>query len=122
MRQYIEYVESNVIFSTIHGAKGLEWDFVIMPDLEQNILPFYLASCNVCKSKSNCKIDVSSNIPENVFLEELSVFYVGVTRARKDIYFFASKTQIYSSGSMGNKNVSCFLKLKGIEFKVWCHK
>lgn len=118
LRQYIEYVDSNVIFSTIHGAKGLEWDFVIMPDLEQNILPFYFASCNICKSNNNCKIDISSNIPENIFLEELSVFYVGVTRARKNIYFSASKTQIYSNGKMGEKNVSCFLKLKGIQFKV----
>ena len=85
-----------------------------MPDLEQNILPFFQSTCRNCKSSSNCKIEVVSN----TFLEELSVFYVGVTRARKNIYFSASKTQIYSNGTMGNKNVSCFLKLKGIEFKT----
>lgn len=118
LRQYIEYVDSNVIFSTIHGAKGLEWDFVIMPDLEQNILPFYFSSCRICKSSNDCKIDISSKVPENIFLEELSVFYVGVTRARENIYFSASKTQIYSSGQVGEKSVSCFLKLKGIQFKV----
>lgn len=113
LRQYIEYVDTNIIFSTIHGAKGLEWDFVIMPDLEQNILPFFQATCKDCKSSSDCKIDFLSN----TFLEELSVFYVGVTRARKNIYFSASQTQIYSNGRVGNKNVSCFLKLKGIKFK-----
>lgn len=116
LRQYIEFVDSNIIFSTIHGAKGLEWDFVIMPDMEQNILPSFISTCKTCQSSTVCKVDISSKIPENIFLEELSVFYVGVTRARKNIYFSASKTQIYNNNNIGNKNISCFLKLKGLTF------
>ena len=30
----MEYVDSQVILSTIHGAKGLEWDYVFIIDLE----------------------------------------------------------------------------------------
>jgi DNA helicase-2/ATP-dependent DNA helicase PcrA len=118
LRQYIEFVDSNIIFSTIHGAKGLEWDFVIMPDMEQNILPSFISTCKICQSSTLCKVDTFSKIPENIFLEELSVFYVGVTRARKNIYFSASKTQIYSNNNIGDKNISCFLKLKGITFNL----
>ncbi len=117
LRQYIEFVNSNIIFSTIHGAKGLEWDFVIMPDLEQNILPFYYSNCRTCNSNSDCIVSNSSEINEINFLEDLSVFYVGVTRARNNIYFTASKTQISNNGNLTNINVSCFLKLKGIMLK-----
>lgn len=38
LKQYIEFIDANVIFSTIHGAKGLEWDYVILPDMEAFLL------------------------------------------------------------------------------------
>ena len=35
LKQAMEYVDSAVILSTVHGAKGLEWDYVILGDMER---------------------------------------------------------------------------------------
>jgi len=37
LKQHMENISKNVILSTIHGAKGLEWAYVIMPDMEQYV-------------------------------------------------------------------------------------
>ena len=114
LKQYIEFVESKIIVSTVHAAKGLEWDYVLIPDMEQNSFPSYqgnLCKRGGCAYKSNCdlKIDKSNEI---AFLEELSVFYVAVTRAKIQVFFTASK-----ENTRGYKNnVSCLLKLKGIRY------
>lgn len=54
------------------------------------------------------------NIKES-FFEELSVFYVAVTRAKKQVFFTASHKQLTNRGIF-EKNYSCFMKLPGIEY------
>lgn len=115
LKQNMEYIDENVIISTIHGAKGLEWDYVLMPDMEQYSMPNWYGLCGACNHKSNCNLTVNSR-NEKSFLEELSVFYVGVTRARKQIFFSASKTRFKSNGDTQSANLSCMLKLPGIVF------
>lgn len=115
LKQNMEYVDQNVIISTIHGAKGLEWDYVLMPDMEQYSIPNWHGLCGACNHKSNCDLTVNSG-NEKIFLEELSVFYVGVTRARKQIFFSASKNRFKANGTTQRANLSCMLKLPGIVF------
>lgn len=55
--------KSNIIIITVHRAKGLEYDNVIIPELMQNVFP----------------IDEKEE-------EEKNVFYVALTRAKKNIY------------------------------------
>ncbi len=113
LKQNMEYVNENVIISTIHGAKGLEWDYVLMPDMEQYSIPNWYGLCGACNHKSNCNLTVNSGNEKN-FLEELSVFYVGVTRARRQVFFSASRTRLDKNGSAKKANLSCMLKLPGI--------
>jgi DNA helicase-2/ATP-dependent DNA helicase PcrA len=113
LKQYIEFTSSNIIISTIHAAKGLEWDFVLLPDMEQNRFPGWYALCSKCVCRSDCRLLVSPEI-EREFLEELSVFYVGVTRARRQVRFSASETSLDSQKNTRPCNLSCFLKLPGI--------
>lgn len=113
LKQNMEYINENVIISTIHGAKGLEWDYILMPDMEQYSMPNWYGLCGDCNHKSNCNLTVNSRNEKN-FLEELSVFYVGVTRARKQIFFSASKTRFKANGTTQTANLSCMLKLPGI--------
>lgn len=113
LKQFMEYLDSKIVISTVHAAKGLEWDYVIIPDMEQDLFPNWFGLCGSCKYKSDCNIDVSSE-NEKDFLEELSVFYVAVTRARKQVFFLASETQLTKYGEK-NKNISCFMKLPGME-------
>lgn len=64
-KQNIEEDEDYVVITTIHKAKGLEWDCVFMPYLNEDIFP--------------PKKSVLSKGVE----EERRLFYVGVTRAKK---------------------------------------
>lgn len=113
LKQNMEYLDQSVIVSTIHGAKGLEWDYVLMPDMEQYSIPNWHGLCGDCNHQSNCNLTVNSGNEKN-FLEELSVFYVGVTRARKQIFFSASKNRFKANGTTQRANLSCMLKLPGI--------
>lgn len=114
LKQYLEFVDAAIIITTVHAAKGLEWDFVILPDMEQESFPNYngnLCARGACIYKRNCVLSVTAK-NEKDFLEELSVFYVAVTRARKEISFFASR----SDARGFRKNLSCFAGLPGIKY------
>lgn len=117
LKQYIEFIDANIIISTVHAAKGLEWDFVLLCDMEQNRFPSYYSLCSKCVCKTSCKLIINQQI-EREFLEELSVFYVAVTRARKQVSFSASQSQLDSHENERPCNLSCFLKLPGIKTTV----
>ena len=114
IKQYMEYLDTSIIISTVHAAKGLEWDYVILPDMEKDSFPNWFGLCCKCKHSDDCNLVLDKNM-EQSFLEELSVFYVAVTRAKKQVYFTASKTQLSKKGTF-QKNYSCFMRLPGIEF------
>jgi len=120
LKQQMEYVDKQVILSTVHGAKGLEWEYVILPDMEQYVFPNYFSLCGQCNFHHNrihdgyCQL-IYNRIIERQFLEELSVFYVSVTRAKKDVFFSSSRKRIHFSGEERNTFVSCLLSLPGIQ-------
>ena len=121
LKQNMEYVDSNLIISTVHGAKGLEWEYVFIPDMEQYVFPNHGSLCGICNFSHNsisgdqCSIHYNSAIEEK-FIETLSVFYVAVTRARKQVYFSASKKRFGNRGETNSK-ISCLLNLPGISIK-----
>lgn len=65
--------ESNVILSTIHGAKGLEFDTVFLVDIVDDEIPG------------------SNNASDVELEEERRIFYVGMTRAKKNLNICAFK-------------------------------
>lgn len=117
LKQYIEFIDANIIISTIHAAKGLEWDFVILPDMEQSRFPSWYGLCSKCVCRTRCELQINQQI-EKEFLEELSVFYVAVTRARKQVSFSASQLQLDNQKNERPCNLSCFLKLPGISTTI----
>lgn len=73
----LDYIFNNknkegVILSTIHGAKGLEWDIVYLIDVNEGILPYGGA--------------VGADLEE-----EMRVFYVGITRPREELFLCSCK-------------------------------
>lgn len=57
--------------STLHSAKGLEYDVVIMPGLEEGRIPYY-------------------SDDESTVREKRRLFYVGLTRARHEVHLLYS--------------------------------
>lgn len=114
LKQSMEYINCDVILATVHGAKGLEWDYVFLPDLEQWVFPGY-PTCILCDGKNGndgCKCNfVYNNAVEKQILEEISVFYVGVTRARKQVFVSASGKR--ANGKRGK--YSCFSSMLGVK-------
>lgn len=73
--------DSNIILSTIHSSKGLEYDNVLMIDVRDGIFPSVAIES-----------DEEKNMPENLINtleEERRLFYVGVTRAKKLFEIFS---------------------------------
>ena len=118
LKQNMEYVDAKLVISTIHGAKGLEWEYVFLPDMEQYVFPNFYSLCGKCNFNHNsireykCILNPNDIIAED-FLDLLSVFYVAVTRAKKQIYFSASKKRYGYKGETNSK-ISCLLSLPGI--------
>jgi DNA helicase-2/ATP-dependent DNA helicase PcrA len=77
-----------VTVSTLHSAKGLEWEAVALLGVHEGSLPFVLATT-----------------PEQV-AEERRLLYVGVTRARRHLRVSWSRTR---NGGGASRNVSRFL-------------
>jgi len=55
---------------TLHGAKGLEYDIVIIPDLNEGVIPYKKA------------------VLEQDLEEERRMLYVGMTRAKKELHLY----------------------------------
>lgn len=113
LKQYMEFLNTSIVISTVHAAKGLEWDYVILPDMEQDSFPNWYGLCRNCKNRIDCNFVITNEL-EKYFLEELSVFYVAVTRAKKQVFFTASHKQLTTKDGIYEKNYSCFMRLPGI--------
>ena len=67
--------QKGIHIKTMHGAKGLEWPVVILPDLNEGNMPYKKAQT-----------------PEQIE-EERRIFYVAMTRAREYLFFFYVKKE-----------------------------
>ena len=118
LKEFLDYVSlvmdktntnnyDTLTISTIHAAKGLEFNTVFIPGFEENILPHQKSICE----KGEIGIE-----------EERRLCYVAITRAKREAYItfcnrrgaFGSSTQTYTSPSRFLKDLpkSC-VKLFG---------
>ncbi|MDR0306140.1 MAG: ATP-dependent helicase [Chitinispirillales bacterium] len=100
---------------TVHASKGLEYPVVFLCDLEEGVFPHYklpkktyITSWRellgeLIKPKAKIEIDCS-------FDEELRLFYVGVTRAQRFLFFVTVASKPFY-GRMTNFVPSRFLRL-----------
>ena len=81
---------NGVILSTLHAAKGLEWDAVFLVGLSEGLMPISLAGS-----------------PGSIE-EERRLLYVGVTRARKHLHLSWSRSR--GGGRSSGRKMSRFLQ------------
>ena len=84
-----------VVLSTIHSAKGLEWNNVIVAGMSDGILPSFRSFLG---ELSPAQLDKNIN-------DEKKKFYVAVTRSRENLFLTYSNTMVSRYG----KNYSCKL-------------
>ena len=78
--------ESYVVMMTLHSAKGLEFDTVFIPGMEENTFPSYMAT-----------------LAEEEMQEERRLAYVGITRAKKRLYLLNSRSRTLFGKTSHNK-------------------
>jgi ATP-dependent exoDNAse (exonuclease V) beta subunit len=82
----IKESKAEVVLSTIHKAKGLEWDNVIlMPDVFFYVNKAYGAYRNAQNSYSHPSDRDKVKKFQALFEEECNIYYVGATRAKKNL-------------------------------------
>jgi len=83
--------ESTVMLMTLHAAKGLEFDTIVLSGLEEGLLPTSRALQQ-----------------DDALEEERRLFYVGITRAKERLLLLHTKYR-YSYGQMVDQSPSRFL-------------
>ncbi len=73
IKQQKQEKKEGVVLATLHSAKGLEFDHVYIVDVNEGIMPYKKA------------------VLEPEIEEERRMFYVGMTRAKKNLHLFSTK-------------------------------
>lgn len=100
----------------LHASKGLEWEYVIIPRMNTYAFPtgHMCGPCREAHSCNNgsdyCKFLFGTSM-EKAFKEEISVFYVAITRAKKNV-FLTVNTGLNQWNY--TKQTSCLIELPGL--------
>ncbi|WP_405075857.1 3'-5' exonuclease [Ligilactobacillus acidipiscis] len=78
----INTVEENLIISTVHGAKGLEWDYVIIANFEQGEFPNYFETKGIGSFSDSGEMIIKEQ-NKKAIKELINKFYVAFSRAKK---------------------------------------
>ncbi len=122
LKHMMEYLDEKIILTTIHSSKGLEWDYVIIPQMNVGVFPSWNHVCKKCNEVCGCSIKNNHCIcgfspdMERIFKEELSIYYVALTRAKKDV-FVTVNTGLNQYGH--SKKTNCFINLPGLIHKAF---
>ena len=78
-----------IVFTTIYRTKGLEYDYVVIPQCDENILPYLRGQKIDIYDKAGL---VQEHALSSLAESERRLFYVALTRARKGVLIGMSET------------------------------
>jgi superfamily I DNA/RNA helicase len=87
-----EQAERSVTLSTMHGAKGLEYEVVFIVGLEEGLLPH-------ARTLQARATDVGGKVASDIE-EERRLFYVSITRAKDHLYLSRTLTRMMRGKTM----------------------
>ena len=77
------------MMTTIHRTKGLEFDYVLVPNCDEGFMPTYASESDVFQMAYDTSGRVKQ-IKTSVMMDnERRLFYVAITRARKGVIISA---------------------------------
>ncbi|MBR4830857.1 MAG: UvrD-helicase domain-containing protein [Bacilli bacterium] len=82
----IIYKDKKIDYMTIHKSKGLEFDNVLILNLEDDVVGFP-------NKMKNPKIFKYIDAKDNSIFEERRLFYVALTRTKNNVYLFVNKNK-----------------------------
>ncbi len=92
--RYTELVENtdgnSVKIMTIHKSKGLEFDVVIIPDLQEGFFPSSKRGGKKWYSVLGGIFEETKDKYDTDIDDERKLFYVAITRAKKELYLYAN--------------------------------
>lgn len=89
-----------ITLSTVHSVKGLEFDYVFVVGLEENVFP------SVRKFSEPDELE-----------EERRIAYVAFTRARKKLYLISSQSRLLYGDRFNNRPSRFLIEFAGAEFE-----
>lgn len=116
LKHMMEFIDESVVLTSIHSAKGLEWEYVIIPKLNSFSFPSSFV-CKPCQRAHSCNRGFDyceflyEETMEKAFKEEISILYVALTRAKKEVFMTVNTGMNYMNYT---KQTSCLLNLKGL--------
>ena len=79
--------EEQIVMTTVFRTKGLEYDYVFIPDCDEGYMPCLFGTGNLVFDKAGI---VKEPEPSEVIENERRLFYVAITRARKGVFIGTS--------------------------------
>lgn len=121
LRHALSHVPTRIIVTTMHASKGLEWDYVVIPEMNGRTEPSWrlCADCEnaggnlVLRERNRCIL--SGKWKSDAFVDEMKVFYVALTRARRQVICLSSTEPSVDRYLRSHPvYISCLLSLPGI--------
>ena len=77
--------KDQIVMTTIHRTKGLEFDYVLVPNCDEGFMPTYASESDVFQMAYDISGKVKQIKTSEMMDNERRLFYVAITRARKGV-------------------------------------
>lgn len=89
--------EEQIVMTTVFRTKGLEYDYVVIPNCDEGYMPLLKGRRNLIFDKAGI---VKEPQPSEIIENERRLFYVAITRARKGVLISSSGDLVKVSRGM----------------------
>ena len=89
--------DQQIVMTTVFRTKGLEYDYVFIPDCTEGFFPCLYESNNMIFDKTD---QIQEPIPSESIENERRLFYVAITRAKKGAYIGTTTSRTSSHSNL----------------------